>query len=475
MVPRVGETLRYRIAGTGESRVLHPAGGLRYETRRPDDGGKATAEVVVTFDRPTGATGPAGLRFARIGEAPEWAERIALRETEGTFVSDELTLRSRVVLPPVGVGEAPFPAVVLVHGSGDESAIDRYAEPYLFASHGIASLVYDKRGTGGSEGEYTQNFHVLARDVVAAVEMLGARPEIDRHWTHLAGFSQGGWIAPLAASHVQDGGGPPIRSLLIAFGPMVPVTEEDRWGWIYALRREGFGEEAIAEAQQLHELVMAIVDRGEDRWGQAKAALDAARGKPWYEALAGSDSTLGFLAETSIPFWLMKPYARWRSRPVAGEPFIDRLYDPAPVVTDLTVPSLWLLAGEDSSMPTAWTIEARGGACRWRAGLPPPLARGRARHLALRGAGGRSPPPPRIRARVHDDDGLLAPRAERSRNLPAALSQPPGVAVPLRWVVPGRPGGATSPSPRAPHVRASPARRAPSRSPRRSRARRRRA
>jgi hypothetical protein len=38
-------------------------------------------------------------------------------------------------------------------------------------------------------------------------------------------------------------------------------------------------------------------------------------------------------------------------------PFIDRLYDPVPTMHRLDSPSLWLLAGEDSSAPAAWTVE----------------------------------------------------------------------------------------------------------------------
>jgi dienelactone hydrolase len=230
--------------------------------------------------------------------------------------------------------------------------VDTYYMPYLFAAHGIATLVYDKRGTGGSEGDYSQNFHVLARDVVAAVDWLRGQRGIDTGRIHLAGYSQGGWIAPLAASRI-----PGIRSLLIGYGPMVPVTGEDRWGYVYALRQKGFGEEDIRKADRIDAVIGAISDRREDRWDELGRLLDEAEGEPWFEAVKGSDSALGFVAGTRLPRWALRLYAAWALRP-KEEPFIDRLYDPVPTVASLTgTPSLWLLAGEDESMPTGWTVE----------------------------------------------------------------------------------------------------------------------
>lgn len=318
---------------------------------------------VRTYVAETGETElltPEGDRFDAPPEALGEAELIPVVETFHQFESGDLTLRAKLTLPPEGTGAAPYPVVVIVHGSDDLSAVDRYMYPYLFAPRGIATLVFDKRGTGESEGNYTQNFHVLAGDVMAAVDWVAARPEIDASRIHLAGYSQGGWIAPLAASRLEERStGPKVRSLLIGYGPMVPIVDEDRWGWVYAFEQKGFTDdpEAMAGAQELHDLTVAIIDRGEDRWGELDRRLDEARDEPWFEALRGSDSMLGAFADVDVPLWMARPYAAWRLRPVDGAPMADRLYDPEPVVAALDVPSLWLLGGEDSSMPTGWTVE----------------------------------------------------------------------------------------------------------------------
>ena len=122
------------------------------------------------------------------------------------------------------------------------------------------------------EGKYLQNFHVLSDDVVAAVRWLRTQPGIDGNRIHLAGFSQGGWIAPLAA--LKDGN---IRSVLVGYGVMVPVTGEDRWGYVYALQQKGFGDDAVAAADRVNAVIEDIFDRRKNRWSELGSMLDAAR------------------------------------------------------------------------------------------------------------------------------------------------------------------------------------------------------
>ncbi|MFW6201006.1 MAG: alpha/beta hydrolase family protein, partial [Gemmatimonadota bacterium] len=344
---RGGSELRIRWMD-GRSHRLLPADGDRYRI------GAAFSQTEPTIGEvafETTSDGGRVLVLTEEGAPPVRARRLELPEEAMTVRSAGLELRGRLVLPDDDEGEAPFPAVVLVHGSEDRSAVETYVEPYVFASHGIATLVFDKRGTGESDGDYTQNFDLLADDVVAAVRRLREHPRIDTAAIHLAGFSQGGWIAPLAAA--RDGG---IRSVLVGYGPAVPVTAEDRWGYVYQLRQEGFGEDAIAAADSVNAMIEAVMDRGEDRWEELGDRLDAARDEPWFDAVRGSDSMLGFLADSWMPMWMIELYGRWRMR--GDVPFIDRTYDPVPTLDGLDVPSLWLLGGEDYSSPTGWTLEA---------------------------------------------------------------------------------------------------------------------
>ena len=124
----------------------------------------------------------------------------------------------------------PVPAVVLVHGSGRLSARDMlYGSGQRLAAMGFAVFAYDKRGVGASTGEYTSigpansvhMFDLLATDALAGVEMLKSRRDIDPRRIGLFGISQGGWIAPLAASRNSS-----IAFVVALSGPAVSVGEE---------------------------------------------------------------------------------------------------------------------------------------------------------------------------------------------------------------------------------------------------------
>jgi dienelactone hydrolase len=348
VTPREGKVLRYRMMN-GESAVLWPTddgefeGGPGWDQREP---------VVnrVKFDG-AGAGRP-GFDWRRADDRVTHARRLDLPEHTAMFPSGDLQLRGKVVLPDASTyGPGPYPAVVIVHGSESYSAVDYYYEPYLYAANGFATLAFDKRGTGESQGKYLQNFHVLSDDVLAAVRWLRTQPGVDGNRIHLAGFSQGGWIAPLAA--LKDGN---IRSILVGYGVMVPVTGEDRWGYFYALQQKGLGADAVAAADRVNAVIEGIFDRHENRWGELGSMLDAGRSQPWFEGVRGSDSMLGVVADTKMPLWAMRVYLWWRTRSQGDTPFIDRLYDPVQTMHKLQTPSLWLLGGEDSSAPTPWTL-----------------------------------------------------------------------------------------------------------------------
>jgi fermentation-respiration switch protein FrsA (DUF1100 family) len=129
------------------------------------------------------------------------------REEEVTFRNpvENFDLAGTLTLPQ---GEGPFPAVVLITGSGaqDRDETIFYHKPFhVIADHltrnGIAVLRYDDRGIGKSKGRMNDaTTMTLADDAEAAVTYLLQRPEIDHLKIGLAGHSEGGIIAPIVAS-----------------------------------------------------------------------------------------------------------------------------------------------------------------------------------------------------------------------------------------------------------------------------------
>lgn len=140
------------------------------------------------------------------------------------FVSRGVRLAGSMVTP---VDKKIVAAVVFVHGSGKQSRNMAVAEK--FAEHGIAALVYDKRGAGKSGGRYEgeqsvseENIAILAEDAVAALGALSKHPALNDVPLGLAGISQAGWIVPLAAE-----GNTQADFMVLWSGPVCRVSEED--------------------------------------------------------------------------------------------------------------------------------------------------------------------------------------------------------------------------------------------------------
>ena len=143
------------------------------------------------------------------------------REEAVTFHNGSATLAGTLVLPPLNY---PCPGVVLIHGSGDDTRDDYRVFADHFAQHGIASLIYDKRGVGASTGSWRAGtFAELAGDALAGVRLLSQRADIDQQRTGLWGCSEGGWVAPLAASQSAQ-----VRFVVAVSPPgMSPAAQEE--------------------------------------------------------------------------------------------------------------------------------------------------------------------------------------------------------------------------------------------------------
>ena len=119
------------------------------------------------------------------------------------------TLAGELTIPE---GSGPFPAVILISGSGaqdrDETLMGH--KPFFvladaLSRRGIAVLRVDDRGVGGSTGSTMQaTMEDSAGDVIAGLEFLKGRREIDKTKLGLIGHSEGGVIAPIVATKSMD-------------------------------------------------------------------------------------------------------------------------------------------------------------------------------------------------------------------------------------------------------------------------------
>lgn len=155
--------------------------------------------------------------------ATSTAQSATATAQEVRFTSHGDTLVGTLVLPQ----GALHAAVVFVHGSGPQVRNRALAE--RFAAEGIATLVYDKRGVGQSGGTYEgeqsvsgSNVALLADDALAGLQQLSTLPSLRGKSLGLAGISQAGWIAPLAARRSTA-----VQFLVLWSGPVCTVSAED--------------------------------------------------------------------------------------------------------------------------------------------------------------------------------------------------------------------------------------------------------
>jgi len=136
-----------------------------------------------------------------------------------------------------------------VHGSGPETRdASRFAAIRLTES-GIASAIYDKRGTGESEGDWqTADFYNLATDVSTVIETFAAASKLHVNQIGLIGTSQGAWVAPLAVSLNDE-----LGFLITVSGPATTPKEEGHWNVIRELQLAGYSETAYFSGRRNYE------------------------------------------------------------------------------------------------------------------------------------------------------------------------------------------------------------------------------
>jgi uncharacterized protein len=266
------------------------------------------------------------------------ALRIAFDVTDTLFEGRSGTkLAGRLVLPK---GNERIPIVVLVHGAERDSARETYALQRILPAENVGAFVYDKRGTGGSEGKYTQDFDTLADDAVAA--MREATRIAGRRCARIGyqGGSQGGWVVPLAASRA------PVDFVIVSFGLVVSVIDEDQQEVALEMRLKGHTPEEISKALEVASAAEALFEssftKGFERFDAVRAKY---RNEPWYKDLHGN------YTHFILPYTAAEIREKGKDF-IFGTPF---RYDPMPTLRAVKTRQLWILAEDDLEAPSAET------------------------------------------------------------------------------------------------------------------------
>ena len=242
-------------------------------------------------------------------------------ETEKVeFQSGEITLSGEFSKP----NDVEKPGIfVFIHGSGKTPKEDLRWYARKANEHGYASLTFDKRGVSNSEGseEFYRyfDFETLANDVNAAVQYASTRPDIDSSNIYLFGVSQGGWVAPLAASQSEVS----LSGMIIISGSVVPVNEDRIFERSLRLKNEGFTTEEVEKATQLQ-----ISDQNysidSTSYNEFKLLWDRFKDERWFRRVYLSDDPISFSS----------PWRQHHSK------IID--FDPLPILQTLDIPVVWI-------------------------------------------------------------------------------------------------------------------------------------
>ena len=259
------------------------------------------------------------------------------REEEVTYDNklQNVILAATLTIPQ---GTGPFPAVLLITGSGpqdrDESLMGH--KPFLILSdyltrHGIAVLRADDRGTGKSTGVFANATTAdFATDTEAGVAYLKTRTEVNPHKIGLIGHSEGGVIAPMVAARNKDvafivmmaGTGVPGDQVLVAQGEAIELASGKS------------AEDAAKDAAKEKEL-LALIETEKDQSVLAKELK---------EKLAGEvpDAQIGFQISQ-----VTSPWFRY---------FLT--YDPATALRKVTCPVLAINGEKDKQVLPSQNLPA---------------------------------------------------------------------------------------------------------------------
>ncbi len=323
--------LRYRVPDGRSGRLYadddkHFHGGPGWASREP-----RVSEAV--FDECPGER----LEFKLKGGPSGVAHRVPVTRTPATFSSLGNTLYGELYAPA-----KPQALVVLVFGSGQDSAVAFNYVQHLLPTYGIAVFVYDKRGTGRSTGRFTVDFSELADDAIAAVaeaRKVLAMPDVP---VGLMGESQGGWIAPLAAARS------PVDFVVVSYGLAISPLDEDREEVLGELRAKTYDDSVIAKGRELTSITgRVMLSRFTDGLDDLRKFKAAHGEEKWLHEVEG-DFTGPLLRSPDEQFTELRAA-------LGFDAILD--YDAQAALRRVRTPMLWIVAGKDTEAPPLPTLE----------------------------------------------------------------------------------------------------------------------
>lgn len=272
------------IEGYGrEFSVTQTGDTFRLERPQPNNSPPLIFEGKVTGDNFSGKW--SGINLTADFSLKRAAKKaVNFKEEEVTFKNGDVTLSGTLVLP---ASAQKVPVVVFTHGGGAETRGPNRAWAMRFVQRGIATLTFDKRGTGKSTGNFREaSMETFADDLLAGVALVKTRIEIDPRRIGVAGHSQGGWVAPLAATRSAD-----VAFVIASAASGVGPEKQSVFHVSNEMREAGHTPEQINLAKMLREklyasgrLLLANDPTAKAEREKVSAELEKYNKEKWYEA-----------------------------------------------------------------------------------------------------------------------------------------------------------------------------------------------
>ncbi len=257
----------------------------------------------------------------------------AVIQQDFPFKNGDVHLAGTLYLPATG---DHVPAVVALHSAlvpSRDAALYQHLREGLPAM-GIAVLLYDRRGSGGSSGDLdASDYETLASDAVAGQHALAAVSRIDAKKIGFWGLSQGGWLALLAASS-----SPETAFAIVVSAPLVTPEKQMQFATANLLAVRGYSPSDV-DRMLIDRKVWAGYMQGSDSRSAAASALRDAETQPWFD-LAFLPKASELPADPKNTSWHRKMND-----------------DPVAAVRKIKAPLLFLYGGADPWVPVEKSLD----------------------------------------------------------------------------------------------------------------------
>jgi len=203
-------------------------------------------------------------------------ETLPYKQEEVRFRNGNITLAGTLTIP---LSSGSHTAIVFTHGGGpDTRDFSRFYADH-FARRGVATLIYDERGVGGSSPELDwgrSSFDDLAGDALAGVQFLQTRKEINPKRIGLYGPSNGGWVVEYAAARSTE-----VAFIIVVSGGGIPSWESEVYRVEAQTRAENFSADAIKAAVAFMRQKFEVARTGQG-WEPLQMLIDRSRKATWF-------------------------------------------------------------------------------------------------------------------------------------------------------------------------------------------------